>query len=568
MKKFFKWSLGLLLPALSTFSIVSCKKEIHFSEFKDLDLSLKNEEVIPQEQKYQAFENDIIDSAQNPYPSVFISRNASQYFIASQFAMLAHLEMNKDKSQNDFNDVIYLIDSTVNQYNKTLQNKDQRFNFKYLLDKYGDKLKNPNGKLTVLDNTKYINNTDNEYEVFVRNLNELKTYLNSYLDKTQLFDFYIPDISFTALDDTTRDWIITHANKIVILSDGNAQPYWFIRENYLPWVLGQNTSYTQEELLEHWNNGIKNQHSDIDYHYFYTLKDKFKIYNSVGDYSLIINKFLEANDKSWAKLEINSYPLNFTKLSQSMSQHIQPLEFSNDFSKLTKINNKSLLDLVTYGKENYDPNKKNLVFIGSSLFRPYSNGNPRISETNPGTLEAKGYIQKIFELYPAEEYNYFYKLHPAFKNEHSIQYVRDLTSNKIDNAIILDSSVSWENMVAMDLASIQEGSSILFDKDDFKDGKIKTKLFGLQATTTTLLTTISMLQEFFNISLKDTLLFVDPKNFPIPEHFHLITRDNYKNNYLDNLKAMEDAYFFFIHSGNFPKLDEFISMSEFLKLEK
>ncbi|MFV8418118.1 hypothetical protein ACNQ21_01225 [Mycoplasma sp. VS299A] len=575
LKHLIKCSVGSLF-AIPIAAGISCKNSYDEKlDDSDKDQIVKTDHKL----KYKAFINDIVDSAQNPYPSIFIGRNASQYLISSSYAMLGQLEIAHNQKENNlYNDVIYIIDTVVNDYQKTLKNEEQRFNYNVVLNKYGDSaIKDKNntlnveqGSLRVINNSAIFenNNSAYEYSVFPRSKAELLSYLAGYLDKVQLFDFYIPDISFIDLSYDTIEWIIAHANKIVILSDGNAQPYKFIRDNYFPWVDKQSVGYSQEQLLEFWNRTHETQRLQIDYHYFYTLKDKFKIYNSVSDYAKYFNKLFEKNNKEWAQLEINDYPLSFSTLTQELSPYINKEEFLNTYLQLVNLNNKTVLDLVTKGKENYDPKKKNLVFIGSSLFR-YEGDFLPLTVDLPKTLEFKSYINKIFELYPPEKYNYFYKLHPVFKKQQADEFVKVLTQERDKSAIILDSSISWENMLALDFAQIKNGRSIFFDKDSFvKDENVKTKLFGIQASTTTLLTTIAMLREYFNIDLQQALLFVDPNNFPLPGTFNIVDRNTTYNNketgYNANLNELEKIYRFFIYSGDFPKLSNFKPMSEFL----
>ncbi|MFV8475204.1 hypothetical protein [Mycoplasma sp. Z663] len=575
LKHLIKCSVGAL-SAIPIAAGISCKNSYDEKlDDSDKDQIVKTDHKL----KYKAFINDIVDSAQNPYPSIFIGRNASQYLISSSYAMLGQLEIAHNQKENNlYNDVIYIIDTVVNDYQKTLKNEEQRFNYNVVLNKYGDSaIKDKNntlnveqGSLRVINNSAIFenNNSAYEYSVFPRSKAELLSYLAGYLDKVQLFDFYIPDISFIDLSYDTIEWMIAHANKIVILSDGNAQPYKFIRDNYFPWVDKQSAGYSQEQLLEFWNRTHETQRLQIDYHYFYTLKDKFKIYNSVSDYAKYFNKLFEKNNKEWAQLEINDYPLSFSTLTQELSPYMNKEEFLNTYLQLVNLNNKTVLDLVTKGKENYDPKKKNLVFIGSSLFR-YEGDFLPLTVDLPKTLEFKSYINKIFELYPPEKYNYFYKLHPVFKKQQADEFVKVLTQERDKSAIILDSSISWENMLALDFAQIKNGRSIFFDKDSFvKDENVKTKLFGIQASTTTLLTTIAMLREYFNIDLQQALLFVDPNNFPLPGTFNIVDRNTTYNNketgYNANLNELEKIYRFFIYSGDFPKLSNFKPMSEFL----
>ncbi|UUM20098.1 MULTISPECIES: hypothetical protein [unclassified Mycoplasma] len=526
---------------------------------------------------FEKFNNEILESAQNEHPSVFISRNASQFFISSFIAMVAQLQLIKHQTEKKpYNDIIYLIDSDVNSYAKTLKNEDQRFNFAPLLEKYGDaalkdyeqKYNLGFGKLLLLDNTKYLEDYRfTNYSIFPRKVEEFQAYLKPYLDAgVKLFDFYIPDISYTALDSKARNFMLEHANKIVILSDGNAQPYSFINNNYIKWVKNQTKHYNKEQLLQAWDSLKTDNPMKIDYHYFYPLEEKFKIYNLSGKYSNSFNQDLIKNGFDWAKINVYDYPLNYQNVTKELTQ-LDEQEFLNDYNKLVNLSSKKLDDLIIHGKENFSKSKKNLVFIGSSLFRQDKGGPWRIIADVQSQKELHAYFAKILELYPPEQYNYFYKLHPVYKGAQAIEYIKHFTNGHEDKAIILDPSVSWENMLALDMQGIASGDSILFNKDDFISGKAKTKLFGIQPTSTTLLATLVMLQGFFKINLEQALLFVDPNNFPISDTFNIIKRDFHyfgDQGQKANRKELYNVYKYFIDPGLFPALEKFPPMSEFL----
>ncbi|VEU74356.1 Uncharacterised protein [Mycoplasmopsis citelli] len=539
---------------------------------------MKQEIQSQQTLNFQKFNNEIIDSANNEYPSVFISRNASQFFISSFIAMVAQLQLiNKQETKNSYNDVVYLIDSDVNSYQKTLENQSQRFNFEHLLAKYGDvALKNYQqnfnikpGQLLLLDNSKYLDDFRFvDYSIIPRKLEELQAYLKPYLDRgVKLFDFYIPDISFTALKPEVRDFMLAHANKIVILSDGNAQPYKFINDNYIKWVKNQKTHFSKEELLKAWDSLKTTNPQKIDYHHFYTLEDKFKIYNLSGKYDKSFNDQLEQEGFEWAKINVYDYPLNYLNVTKDLPQLNQD-EFLSDYNKLVNLHNKKLDDLIVDGKQNLDKTKKNLVFVGSSLFRQDKDGPWRIKSDTLSRKELHAYFNKILELYPPEQYNYFYKLHPVYKGNQALEYIKEFTNGHEKEAIILDPSISWENMLALDMQALENNESILFEKNDFASGKFKTKLFGIQPTSTVLLATIVMLQAQFKIPLEKAMLFVDPNNFPISDTFNIIKRDFHYSGTQGqeaNRKELYTVYKHFIDTGLFPALDLFPAMSEFLK---
>ncbi|WP_391591736.1 hypothetical protein MCAV_07060 [[Mycoplasma] cavipharyngis] len=550
--------------------------------------SIKND---PIGLKFEKFNNEIIESAYNEHPSVFISRNASQFFISSFIALVAQLQLiNKQENKHPYNDVVYLIDSEVNSYQKTLNNEPQRFNFAHLLSKYGDvalktysqQFNVNSGKLLVLDNPKYLENYSfsdyfSDYSIFPRTEQELRAYLKPYLDNcVELFDFYIPDISYTALNKQTRDFILKHANKIVILSDGNAQPYKFINDNYINYIKNQKKHYTKEQLLQAWDSLKTDKPSQIDYHYFYTLEEKFRIYNLSGKYIQAFNDDLDKKNLSWAKINIHDYPLNYSNIAKYLNKYLSELnekEFLDDYNKLVNLHNKKLEDLIVHGKEKLDKSKKNLIFVGSSLFRQDQGKEWRIISDTQSRSELHKYFKKILELYPSSEYNYLYKLHPVYRGEQALEYIKHFTNGHEGQAIILDPSISWENMLALDMQEIESGNSLLFDKDkkDFEKNNVKTKLFGIQPTSTVLLATLVMLQAQFNITLDQALSFVDPKNFPISDNFNIVKRDlHYKGEQgqTANRKELYSVYKYFIDTKLFPDLNQFPAMSEFLKKTK
>ncbi|WP_406614066.1 hypothetical protein ACJA23_03540 [Mycoplasma corogypsi] len=105
--------------------------------------------------EFSKFFNEAKESATNEYPSVYITRNAAQVFNASFMLMAAEFNIrnnatNKPKlASQPYNDTILMIPNEVNDYNKTLNGEKQRFNFKNLLDTYGDVLKKTNDKFNV-----------------------------------------------------------------------------------------------------------------------------------------------------------------------------------------------------------------------------------------------------------------------------------------------------------------------------------------------------------------------------------------------------------------------------------
>ncbi|MEA4162509.1 hypothetical protein [Mycoplasma sp. 4404] len=541
-------------------------------------IKLLNPEVTPGAD-FRDFYADLKDSADNSYPTVVLSRNASQVFLSSFMQIVGHLNAANNEKQ-PYNDVVYLIDQVVWDIGKTNENPEsQRFNFKYLLNKFTPVLNTEtgemnakDGKLLVLDNLKYTTNNqeDKAYSTIPTTLEELTTYLQPYLEAgIDKFDFYIPDVSLIALSDedrvVVRDWIFKHANKIVILSDGNSQPYDFIENYYLNFALKTGKSYTQAELLKHWNDLQADEYikMPIDCRYFFTLQEKVKIYNLENTYINAFNQRLENAGKAWAKLNIKSYPINPFMYKDYM-QFAENIDYQGDFERLNQIYGKSFLDLIVEGKNNYSANKKNLIFMGSSLFKKNERG-WRLNQNENAYNEVKAYFAKIKELYPADQYNYFFKLHPSYSAQDAVEYIKLLVGEEeYANTITLNPTIAWENMLAIDYHNIEKGTSVLFDQNN----NSRTQLYGLQGTTTVLLTTMTFLKQTFSWDLEKMKSFVNIQNFPLANTFNILSRDTYyidhKKGYQANIAKMEQVYKYFVDTGAFYPKNEWIDMDTFI----
>ncbi|VEU70239.1 coiled-coil domain-containing protein [Mycoplasmopsis glycophila] len=543
----------------------------------EIQALLQGIKLINKDGLFSAFFADLVDSGLNEYPSVFITRNAAQVFLSSFIQMIGQINAFKDKNK-PYNDILYFIDESVWNYEKALNEPNtQRFNLEYLDDKYHSifNIKNKEwnleeGRISLINNTKYISGVNKPFDTFFKSMDEMLTYFQPYLDKgVKLFDFYIPEISwiFDAKEDM-RNWIFKHANKIVFISDGNAQQYHFIENHYQNWALNDKPrQYSKSELLEIWNNFQQNDNVNklpIDFEYFYTLEEKFKIYNLEKNYINSFNGKLRSRGKEWAVLNINQYPVDPYEIQNYLQVTNQ--DFINEFLTVNKINKTSFLDFIIKGREKFDPRKKNLIFIGSSLFKKNNKG-WRINQNQRAYQEIQNYIAKLKELYPLSEYNYFFKLHPSYLKSDADEYIDLLfgTEDAKNSAILLDPTLAWEYLMSIDIQNMQNDSSILFNSD----GTSKTELFGLQGTTTVLLTTMVLLNSHFGWDAEQIKTFVNFHNFPLSNTFNILSRDKYYENpdvaYQANLAQMARVYKYFLGLPFFPQESDWIDMRAFFK---
>lgn len=525
---------------------------------------------------YQEFYDDIKDSAENDYPSFFFTRNAGQVYTASFQHALAQLELiKKDPNFNNkkLKDVILVIDTLVNDYEKTISEEQstQRFDFKFLLDKYGDvverKISNDLSKsrLGVLNDTKYLSNYKWKYNIQIRNNDEILNFLDFYLKNgVKKFNFYIPDISFQKMKREVKNTLFKYANKIVLLSDGNSQPWGFYEKNYLEWVKKQEKFYSPEELEKIWNDyqeGKSDEILNMDYQHFYRTKNKMKIFHLDGSYA----KSLYDDKIKKGALTIYNSPLSHIGVKENLKL---TNEFSSDIFKLNKIENTSLETMTLHNFSKYNENKKNLIFIGSSLFKKYWS---KWDENNPVKKEFNAVFDKIKTLYPPSEYNYIFKLHPAFnKNEDIIGYINKITNN-FEDAIILK-NYNWEAIMDYEMSKIKNNEkSWLFSKDDFKNDKnsSKTTLWGMQGTTTVIMSSLKFLESSLQLPMKNFLSFVNPRNFPVSNTFDIIIKGGKFLGQEENHNKINEVYKYFISTGAFFDATQhpFINVQDFLKLK-
>lgn len=106
--------------------------------------------------------------------------------------------------------------------------------------------------------------------------------------------------------------------------------------------------------------------------------------------------------------------------------------------------------------------------------------------------------------------------------------------------------------------------SFFVDEDD----QLKSKLIGLQYTTTTIQTTAFYFENTYDYPAEDLNDFVGIKNFPIPMTFDIVNRQimyELKPNkqYRTNAEKIKKIYDPFIELNVFPNLNEMTSTKDF-----
>ncbi|WP_406614063.1 hypothetical protein ACJA23_03535 [Mycoplasma corogypsi] len=403
----------------------------------------------------------------------------------------------------------------------------------------------------------------------------MKAALKPYLEKgVKLFDFYIPEISVTEMSTNPKaiNWLLRHANKIVLLNDGTAQPFRFLNDpspakGYISWVRGQSNSYTRDQLLQKWNSLKQNvdpytdSNTGIDWWHFLTLGDKMRLYNIDGTYWKGLREYLKAIGKENKSFQIFSYP-TFYKTIPNIDG-LNNNEYIELFKSISNIKNEEFTDLLSFidnaeDAKNYDPKKKNVVFLSPAIKK----------DNNQIATSYEKFFDAITKKYPPTLYNYFFQFHPSFVPNTIKSYLSNtVVKSKFDiKPLILKNTVSWENMMSFDYENLSKGKSIFFNENDFREDSndYKTTLVGVQPSSTVLGSTIYFVKQAFNIPLEKALKYINPTNFPIPQNFHILTGVPVANEN-DNVNIMNRIYKQYIATGQFHSVKKFPILNDSYK---
>lgn len=402
------------------------------------------------------------------------------------------------------------------------------------------------------------------------NVDMLIEYFTNIMNKNNVdkFDFVTDEIQFLNLlrqgNMKFFNFIFKHANRILIMSDGAYHTNTTVP--YLTNLLGSRTPNSQEVIIQQYNDFLSGKTKTLTLDNildFFVLKN-FEQINSNSNFHFInfinydANIFNSTNINDSQRWNESAFSTNFVDYSSIISDEENKQKYLDIFMQLFLDVDLSIDNLFVNGSSSYDPNKKNAIFLGSSLFKPISGD---MSPTNFSRLdtmptvkqEVQNTIAKFLDKYPVEEYNIIFKLHPIYSNvndpEHqiAINYVKQITNNAITDPIIVNSSIPLESWIAADYYNYVNNNtttpSILFKSSNPEEW---TTFFGLQASSTTIQTTRLFYQSAFGIDKFKAAELIPFSNFPIPKLFPVISRienDNTSYDYSkENLAQIQKLY--------------------------
>lgn len=277
------------------------------------------------------------------------------------------------------------------------------------------------------------------------------------------------------------------------------------------------------------------------------------------------------------KWNIEAFSLNHEDYGQALlTNDANKQEFNKKFTDMFHVDYSSQESIertvFENGFKSYDPNKKNAIFFGSSLFTPLTSNNGTISRLE-NFANLRNHVQDIFvkfaEIFPPEEYNIIFKFHPVFKGDTAVK-LSQLYTAKLKNdprfidPIIFNPKIPFETLISTDYYEYkkfkdgitQTNNSIIFRGDKPEEWS---KYFGLQATTSLIQTTRLFYESTFNLSLSQTEKLIPLEYFPIPSLFLIISREGIDpkthDKYAANMNSLNDVYKTYNPSYLYPELN-------------
>lgn len=575
--------LGLALSPLVIMSSVasSVKTKVLISSNQFLKKKTKIPTLIENQER---FYNTILDSAENPNPSLHIINNASLPFQQSHLATIGEL----------------LLKQSLTSIPKTKSNTILQLNsngYKKRLDPSIYKIKGYwNGKenISEFDATKPLNifkSSASTYHVKEEDIVDAIDKLNSEFPNTKI-DFFATDWLWAndELSDSTKFKIIKNARKIVLFSDGAFQTH-----SFLPWYKEKlaNLEWNESELISALNkikDGSLNDFGQLESTQFLALKNQittdktnisntlnfFDIYHYDGRY-ILDKKNIQGIDNPY---NVSSFATSYTQYPDKLGISTLKNEFYELFENIFKTNFKQKSDIFDTNAENYDQNKKNIIFIGSSLFSPLLDYQGQISrlEVFPHIKkEIRSVFKKFLEIYNPSKYNVIFKLHPVYADiELAKRYISIISEGLIEKPIIIKSSIPFESLLAWDYNQYKKSKENLENKTTLnfifkgqtdQDALNNSILFGFQATTSVVHTSKLFIETVFNTIDIQNQNFSNFKNFPIPTLFE-ITKKRVVDNFFHTFYKSNEQELYKIYKPftglNLINLDETISTKNFL----
>lgn len=477
--------------------------------------------------------NSIKNSSNNNIVKLFFTNST---FTIMQQAFLALNYMINENENTEENQKIAFF------YN---QNSQQFFDF--LNDYKNLMFINNVNQIGGTSNIKYNNIPSNEMLDLIS-----KFYKNLYGDDIK-FDIWIPESSLTFIWNNHYNSffeLLPNINKIYLLTSGNYQTNNFVLE-YIKEARKNNISKDEIEsnlkFLQNKNASFENRYNKFykTKIYNYLISDLFTIFHNI---EYVDSPYYNINKNKMYKAYLINYDyidLSIKLFKNNDNNELKIKKYINNYENVFNLQNNYLKSFVYKGIENYDPSKKNVIWIGDYLIKDIDNiDSKRLEE-----------LQKVFlaftRKYSPNEYNYFFKQHYSYNYKTQEKLTNLITSLSNGVKPIMFKNIPWELFLSWDRnylnACLNNDHQSFFEKYDGNNFEQKTRLIGMQFTSNILLTTYSFLVKQYGIPSEQAWQYINPENFPVSGTSDIqkpgkSSWKSYDKQYRLNLTKIEEIY--------------------------
>ncbi|WP_027119623.1 hypothetical protein [[Mycoplasma] testudinis] len=543
-------------------------------------LQILNHESLTTEKSYNTFINSIKDESDSPNVKIYLNWGAALPDQQIYLSMLAALNSPAPSAQQWTDSVIIS--------RRIFQNET---NVKYhaLLDQYGEitnQNKSTDAKLLYVNNLNKIPGVNesstltDEQKNESFNFNGIGFTVNSLDYLNRFYSATFPDAKYDL-------WVTEHilnqlwsahpiqlldffskVDKIYLMSDGNLQTNSFVFDYVRRF---KETNLTIDQARSNWNAIVANDADSVNVFNnssifdFLRLDDVFKTFH-ITDYTDTDIYGIPAADM------YKTYPLNLDHIVVSNQlftpdQTVLKEKFIREYESLFGVDQiNSVADMIVSGKENYDPSKKNIVWLGDALISNVNNVNQASREELQDTFEA------LTKKYPPKEFNYFFKMHPRFSQQVSDELIAFYTAKTPEvKPLTISTAIPWEVLLAKDsslLAADPNRQDFFFSTNTNNDVIPKTTLVGIQYTTTAIPATLFYLTNNYGMSLSNAFKSVSFENWPIPMTFDILTfgaNTNLQQQLESNRTRIDNIYAVFRDLGKFEDYSSQPSSEQFIQ---
>ena len=530
-------------------------------------VSMPDESVLESEQKWI---DSIKESMNANTVKLFFTRNASLVFQQSLIVIQSILNnKNLDLTNKPFqNEIGFFIDDDIIENTK-------KFNLSQL-----ESLENVFVASKLSDfNKKSINaniTNDEKYSVVPSEVfldNTIAYYKNKFANKNIKFDLWIPDLSMASLWNSKNKGllnILPYVNKIYLLSDGNAQTYQ-IANGYID---AMKKTFNDDKRIIYDFSTIINESIDYGTRYSRYYYSNFYEFMRLNIFTIFhIDRYVDSPFYKINKSKMyTSYLLNYD-YSDMATKMFDDIESQNQmilgYEKFFMIENNSLENFVYEGFENYDPKKKNIIWMGDSLIRSSAD----VSEKRKN--EIQDFFKVFYQNHHHTKYNFFFKHHPYYSTEHQKQLTNFITAKAEGIKPIYFKNFPWELFLSWDKRQQSNNEYVPFFSSKTNIDEIpQTQFVGVQYTSSVMISTNAFNIKQHKMSLEQSWKTINNNNFPIGGTYDMVSRsDPVKENYNEqvdiNIGRIHKVYDPFLNLNKFPfMIENMKSINNYIDLNK